>query len=124
MAQVLAGALITVNQFWKGKKMNESKHTRTPWHFKKPPADSLMGTKIYGPLHRDGTDYAALCELQDMEDARFIVKACNSYDALLAACNTIKHHEEGCLRQGCGYDSIVHQMANTALALAQKEGGK
>jgi len=102
--------------------MSESKHTPIPWHYQPQPKGTLLPAKVFGPRHADGGDYAALCELQDTEDARFIVMSCNSYDALLAAC---KAWEKASMVTGTEKAILANEafrLTEAAIALAQKEG--
>ncbi len=46
-----------------------------------PPIDSLQRTKLYGPKHPDGGEYAPVCEIADENLARGIAAAYNAFDS-------------------------------------------
>lgn len=46
-----------------------------------PEPGTLQRTRIYGPRHRDGGEYAALCELHDDKIARQMAAAYNAFDS-------------------------------------------
>ena len=59
--------------------------TPGPWHMKPPAVGTLQPSRVFGPTHADGGEYAPLCELRHERDARLIAAAPELYDACKAA---------------------------------------
>jgi len=103
------------------------KHTQTPWRLRLWPG-SLKKPAVYGPPALDGGDYAPICEA-DEADAKFIVRACNSRDALLEACMDMTSFLNG-LHFGSCIDTeekvnrirAFEKAGRAAIAQAEKEG--
>jgi hypothetical protein len=64
-------------------KTKESQPIHKPFLRAVPPtAGTMQRTKIYGPAHKDGGDYAALCEVSEPAIARQMVAAFNAFAAV------------------------------------------
>lgn len=50
-------------------------HTPEPWTAEPPQNDTFQKSKVYGPKHADGSNYAPLCEVNNYPDARLIAAA-------------------------------------------------
>jgi len=61
--------------------MSHSIHLPGPLRAVSPQAGTLLKARILGPTHKDGGEYAALCELRDPEVARLMVAAYNAFDS-------------------------------------------
>ena len=61
-----------------------TQHTPTPWEIR---ATTGLHSEVAGLPDKDG-NYVPIGYITD-PDARFIVKACNNHDALLAACKLV-----------------------------------
>ena len=86
--------------------MSQSNHT--PFlRALQPPEGTMQRTKIYGPPHKDGGEFAALCELNDPEIARLMVAAYNAFDS--AAKNLGLHAVEMAERMQAGGISDLAQ---------------
>ena len=59
-----------------------SEFTPGPWRVRKSPTDSLMRPAVFGARHKDGTDYAAICEVANIYDAHLIAAAPEMHDSL------------------------------------------
>lgn len=79
-----------------------SQHTPTPWH-----------VTAKGHVAYKGNEYllsGLICEMTDpghpssLADAEFIVRACNSFFALLAALEIAGELAERCVRNGLDFD--------------------
>ena len=98
-------------------KMSD-KHTPLPWRLRLWPG-SLKKPAVYGPPASNGGDYAPICEA-DEDDARLIVKACNSHDALLHLANAVRDLPN---KQDSLFDPMCMQiraMAIAAIELVEK----
>ena len=104
--------------------MSETKHTPIPWeinHFKlHHPTGFTVGIE-------GGKSINIICRVEcyegSMADAEFIVRACNSYDALVEALEKIKERENYnySFNTNIGYDVFVDEIAEQALAKAKEE---
>ena len=67
--------------------METTKHTPTPWYVTASDQDGYVCTRNGSIIIRYGADY----DMQDRDwvNARYIVRACNAYDDLVAACKTM-----------------------------------
>jgi hypothetical protein len=70
--------------------MNMAKHTGLPYEARELATDKMFpATTILGKSKRG--DPMVVCRVDLRDDAAFIVRACNSYADLLAACLDLRH---------------------------------
>jgi hypothetical protein len=112
--------------------MSETKHTPGPWKAGRFNTNPAAPIQIYGP-DRDPIVTTAHCYGDHDANAAFIVRACNSHDALVAALEHIvesiedaKHVLGSDSREGRTLDAIMSCGAmievRAALKLARGEG--
>lgn len=63
-------------------------HTPTPWHVGMRQADRIV-YDAQGWAIANATVYHAKGDGEPLENAKFIVEACNAHDALVAACERV-----------------------------------
>ena len=62
------------------------KHTSLPWAVREVYEDGIVVSRGIEDVHGVGLNKGSEFELFDKDTAEFIVKACNSHDDLLEAC--------------------------------------
>lgn len=66
-------------------KKQQQAHTAVPWSYKHAYGEFAREWAIYGAARKDdGSSYAPIFRVETEAEAAFIVKACNSHDALVA----------------------------------------
>ena len=71
------------------------KHTSLPWAVREVYEDGIVVSRGIEDVHGVGLNKGSEFELFDKDTAEFIVKACNSYDDLLEACEKAEQFLEG-----------------------------
>ena len=106
-----------------------AEHTPVPWS--EPYQDDYPGDEGWWILNgKSGIDEYAVCVTFSLNpnqeaDARFIWRACNAHDDLLAACEEVRDHLFGAC--GCGdqdrwaeHDAEVNMQLQAAIAKARR----
>jgi hypothetical protein len=97
--------------------VSEATHTPTPWLFQKKTTISRDSPpRVHYRIYKDGGVYGHPASCDREEDAACIVRACNSFDALVAALKALADYVEVALGES---PSTVK--ARAALAAARKE---
>ena len=108
-------------------RIMKTKHTPTPWVYEgriSPSGWGLTGMwagdqQVFG----DQPGWDSQWEPPRKEDAAFIVRACNSYDQLLAACKAaLPVLIEACEQWSNGEDCYTLALEKTEAAIAAAEG--
>lgn len=102
-------------------KKTKTEHSPLPWEIKKEGQDEFWFGRGYLSLRqKDNIDYSSeICPISPSRktDAEFIVRACNSFEALLEACkemttllqNTIvKYVSNGTVLTDLEWDKVSH----------------
>jgi hypothetical protein len=97
--------------------VSEATHPPTPWLFQKETTISRDSPpRVHYRIYKDGGVYGHPASCDREEDAACIVRACNSFDALVAALKALADYVEVALGES---PSTVK--ARAALAAARKE---
>ena len=97
--------------------MREATHTPTPWLFQKKTTISRDSPpRVHYRIYKDGGVYGHPASCDREEDAAFIVRACNSCDALVAALKSLADYVE--VSTSAAPATVK---ARAALAAARKE---
>jgi hypothetical protein len=100
-----------------------SKHTPTPWqrdgyNIRRPSGRYVAYT---GPSHTPDEIYPMACKMEDMANAEFIVRACNSHDRL---CHMVEAFKIAATLEGLSTNPAWKDMINEAGEIIALATGK
>jgi hypothetical protein len=107
------------------KMETKTQHTAGPWI-----CDDYYNPGSSPEIRMNGIRIARMCsaaigkgqtqrQQEQKANAEFIVRACNSHDALLEACKAIKQAIEDTDKDGLIRDDFIFAQAEAAIALAE-----